>query len=338
MSPHPPDRLAVRVPRGTHLAPGVGFAVAVGIVGTVLGARLPVIGAPVIALLVGALAGGVVHRETNALSAGLSFGATQLLQAAIVLLGAQISLGEVAHVGLGSVPVMLVTLTACLSVAALGGRLLRIDPELRTLIGVGTGICGASAIAAISSVTRPRATSIAYAISTIFLFNIVAVLAFPPLGHLLQMSQSDFGLFAGTAVNDTSSVVAASAAYGHDAADHAVVVKLTRTLMIVPIAGFLAMRSGLHAGSRVCRLARLVPWFLIGFLVAATLHSTGLIDTGLGVALGHAAVLLTATALGAIGVLSDTAALRAAGIRPLLLGTILWLTVTATSLLAQTLV
>lgn len=335
MTPVPAERVQLAAPHLFRLAPGLGLALAAGVIGTVLGDRVPVIGGPVIALVLGVLAGAVFHRKSNALTPGLAFSSTRLMQTAVVLLGAQISLGEVARVGLDSVPVMLVTLTACLGVAAVGGRLLKIDPELSTLIGVGTGICGASAIAAVSSVTQPKANSVAYAISTIFLFNVVAVLVFPPLGHLLNMSQSQFGLFAGTAVNDTSSVVAASAAYGHLAANHAVVVKLTRTLMIVPIAGLLAARSGNVEEGRVRRLARLVPWFLIGFVVTATLHSGGLIGPALSATLGQAAALLTATALGAVGVLSDVGALRATGARPLLLGTILWLTVTATSLLAQ---
>jgi len=329
------EHLGITVPPRAVMVPGLVVALAAGTVGTIAGARVPVIGAPVVALVVGILAGALLRRHSAVLAPGLSFGSTRLLQTAVVLLGAQISLGEVVGVGVGSVPVMLVTLAACLGTAVYAGPRLGVDEELRLLIAVGTGICGAAAIAAISSVTRPRATSVAYAISTIFLFNVAAVLLFPPLGHLLHLGQSDFGLLAGTAVNDTSSVVAASAAYGQVAADHAVVVKLTRTLMIVPIAGFLGMRSGNLAHGRLRRLARLVPWFLIGFLATAAMHTTGLIGGALSSDLARSAVLLTATALGAIGCLTDPAALRTSGSRPLLLGTVLWLTVTAVSLLAQ---
>jgi uncharacterized membrane protein YadS len=138
-------------------------------------------------------------------------------------------------VGLSSLPVMLGTLTVCLGAAWLYGRLLGVPRDLRTLIGVGTGICGGSAIAAVSPVIEAASADVAYAISTIFLFNIAAVLAFPLLGHALGMSQQSFGLFAGTAVNDTSSVVATATTYGAAATSHAVVVKLVRTLMIIPV-------------------------------------------------------------------------------------------------------
>ena len=153
----------------------------------------------------------------------------------MVLLGAQLSIAEAARVGVSSLPVMLGTLAICLGAAWLYGRLLGIPGDLRTLIGVGTGICGGSAIAAVSPVIEAASTDVAYAISTIFLFNIAAVLAFPLLGHALGMSQQSFGLFAGTAVNDTSSVVATATTYGTAATSHAVVVKLVRTLMIIPI-------------------------------------------------------------------------------------------------------
>jgi uncharacterized membrane protein YadS len=145
-----------------------------------------------------------------------------LLELAVVLLGGQLSLPQVIRVGLGSLPVMLGTFVICLTLAALLGRWLRINRTVTTLIGVGTGICGASAIAAITPLIAADSLAVAYAISTIFLFNIAAVLTFPALGHLVGMSQQAFGLFADTAVNDTSSVVAAATSYGTGATQHAI--------------------------------------------------------------------------------------------------------------------
>ena len=140
------------------------------------------------------------------------------------------------------------------------------------LVGVGTAICGASAIAAVSGAVRPREAELRYAISTIFLFNLVAVLTFPALGHLLGMSQSSFGLWAGTAVNDASSAVAAGLAYGDVAASHAVIVKLTRTLMIVPISlalAFVAVRRDASGESPLRVARRAFPWFILFFLLAS---------------------------------------------------------------------
>ena len=284
------------------------------------------------------------------LAPGLKYASSFLLQCSVVLLGTQLSIAEAARVGVASLPVMLGTLAVCLSAAWLYGRLLGIPRDLRTLIGVGTGICGGSAIAAVSPVIEAASTDVAYAISTIFLFNIAAVLVFPLIGHAIGMSQQSFGLFAGTAVNDTSSVVATATTYGAAAASHAIVVKLVRTLMIIPIclglAGLTARRKRVDAAEGTAasvqapaaarmsplRVIRLVPWFLIGFVAAAALNSAGAIPAASHAPLQHVSVFLVAVALSAIGLSTNVPALRKAGPRPLLLGALLWITVAAASL------
>lgn len=330
------------------LLPGLGMAVLTAVVATALGRMAPVVGAPVFAIVIGVLLapllGAPPGERRRALAPGLEFASRAVLQCSVVTLGTQLSLGQVVHIGLSSMPVMVGTLVACLAMAAMVGRWLGVSGELSTLIGVGTGICGASAIAAVSSVTRPRPGSIAYAVSTIFVFNVVAVLLFPPLGHLLHLDQQQFGLFAGTAVNDTSSVVAAATTYGHQAGEHAVVVKLTRTLMIIPVCLVLSIllpRRGATPSRREPAIAvvlRLVPWFLIGFLVCAGAGSAGLIGPGLRSPLQQISLFLIATALAGIGFSTDAVALRRTGLRPVLLGAILWATVATTSLLLQALV
>ena len=135
---------------------------------------------------------------------------------------------------------MLFTLTAAFGTAYLVGRALGLDKNTKILIGVGTSICGGSAIAATAPVIEADDKEVAFAISTIFLFNIIAVFVFPALGHLFKMSEDQFGLWAGTAINDTSSVVAAAFSYSDQAGRYATIVKLTRTLMIIPITLVLA--------------------------------------------------------------------------------------------------
>ncbi len=334
-------------PAGTAL-PGLALCVALAVVATFLGRIDPVVGAPVVAIVLGVLLSSWTARHA-ALAPGIALAGRTVLQVAVVLLGAQLSLRQIAAVGLTSLPVMVGTLAVCLTVATVVGRQMGIDTELRTLIGVGTGICGASAIAAVSPVIRAKNPNIAYAISTIFLFNVVAVLVFPPLGHLVGLDQHAFGLFAGTAVNDTSSVVAAAASYGTAAGHYAIVVKLTRTLMIIPICLALAAvvrrrdRATAPAESLVvaeehvlARTLRLVPWFLGGFLVLAAVNSSGVIPAATHHGLQDGAVFLVTVALAGIGASTDVRALRRAGVRPVLLGLVLWLAVTATSLLLQT--
>ncbi|WP_265736880.1 YeiH family protein [Phaeacidiphilus oryzae] len=241
-------------------APGLALAVAVAVAATLVGRLAPTVGAPVTAIVIGAVIAALA-KPGERLKPGIATAAKPVLQVAVVALGAQLSLLQVVRVGAGSLPVMLGTLAVCLGAAALVGRRMGVPSDLRTLVGVGTGICGASAIAAAAPVIAAAEVDIAYAVSTIFVFNVAAVLIFPTLGHLLGMSQQAFGLFAGTAVNDMSSVVAAASVYGHAAANHAVVVKLTRTLLIIPIClGLAALtarrargaeaREGAGAGAR----------------------------------------------------------------------------------------
>jgi uncharacterized integral membrane protein (TIGR00698 family) len=343
--------------RARAVAPGLALALGVAAVATVAGQHIPLVGSAVPGAVIGA-AIAIVIKPGARLTPGLKWSSTFILQCSVVLLGAQLSLAEAAQVGLSSLPVMLGTLAVCLGAAWLYGRLLGVPRDLRTLIGVGTGICGGSAIAAVSPVIEAASADVAYAISTIFLFNIAAVLAFPLLGHALGMSQQSFGLFAGTAVNDTSSVVATATTYGAAATSHAVVVKLVRTLMIIPVclglAGLTARRQRAAAGTAAAgttaaaagaaparmspaRVLTLVPWFLVGFVAIAAVNSAGVIPAGAHGPLQHVSVFLVAVALSAIGLSTNVAALRTAGHRPLLLGALLWVTVAAASLGLQAL-
>lgn len=309
-------------------AAGLAAAVTIGIFATLIGMLVPVVGAPVFAVVAGVLLSPLARR----FAWDVDVAKGPVLQLSVVLLGAQLSLGEVVSVGAGSLPVMLGTLGVCLLLAWLVGRRLGVPRDLRTLIGVGTGICGASAIAATTPAIKAKSNDVAYAISTIFLFNVAAVLVFPLLGHALGLSQHAFGLFAGTAVNDTSSVVAAAGAYGPAAVQYAVVVKLVRTLMIIPV---VLVLSAITSTSRRRSAISLVPWFLVAFVAVAGLHSAGLIPAAAQTFLHSVALLFIAVALAAVGLSTDVAALRRAGARPLLLGLILWVAVSATSLTLQ---
>ena len=347
---NPAGRGTAQRRRARAIVPGFALALVVAAVATVVGEYVPLVGSAVPGAVIGAVI-AIAVKPGARFAPGLKWASTFVLQCSVVLLGAQLSISEAARVGVASLPVMLGTLAVCLGAAWLYGRLLGVPGDLRTLIGVGTGICGGSAIAAVSPVIEAASTDVAYAISTIFLFNIAAVLAFPLLGHALGMSQQSFGLFAGTAVNDTSSVVATATTYGSAATSHAVVVKLVRTLMIIPIClGLAALTarkrqaapSPAAPAARQARISpshllRLVPWFLVGFVLVAAANSVGVIPAGAHSPLQHASVFLVAVALSSIGLSTNVAALRKAGHRPLLLGALLWITVAAASLGLQAL-
>jgi uncharacterized integral membrane protein (TIGR00698 family) len=332
--------------------PGLIIALLVALAATPLGHFLPVIGAPVFGIVLG-IVGGAAIAPGQRLLPGLAFASGPVLRGSIVVLGATLSLTQVLAVGLGSLPVMLGTLAVALIGAWIVGRLLGVRGDTQILIGAGTAICGASAIAALSAVLKPKANHVAYAIGTIFTFNIVAVLTFPAIGHLLGMTPQSFGLWAGTAINDTSSVVAAGYSFNPAAGPYAVMVKLTRTLTIVPIVIAVALlkahrearlasqenNSQERAGFSWCTLpwAKIVPLFMIGFIAASTLNTIGAIPITCHALLSDVGTFMITTALAGIGLSLDRTQLRAAGHRPLMLGTILWVLVATTSLTLQNL-
>lgn len=331
-------------PRGLPaIAPGLAAVAVVAAVATVVGDRLPSVGAPVIAIVCG-MAIALVKKPPSVLRGGIVFSSKKVLQAAVVIMGFDLSLGRVVSTGAKSLPVLVGTLLAALGMAWLAGRFLRVRGDSRTLIGIGTAICGASAIAAADAVIDAEEADVSYAIATIFTFNVVAVLLYPTVGHALGLSQHSFGLWTGTAVNDLSSVVAASSVYGHSAASYGVIVKLTRTLAIIPICLALVAVRGWRrersveggAGTRV-DLRRIVPVFIVAFVAAVALNTIGLVPGGWHAGLSHLSIWMITAALAAIGLSTDVGDIRRAGPRPLLLGAILWVTVGVASLGLQAL-
>lgn len=352
---HRPARTELDLPglgRVGALLPGLAAASAIALVATLLGHLAPVIGAPVIAIVIG-IAVSAVAPASERLRPGLAFTGKRVLQGSIVILGLGLSLGEVLSTGLTSLPVLLGTLVIALAVAWAAGRALGLRSNVRTLIGVGTAICGASAIAAVDAVIGAAGADVSYAVATIFTFNVVAVLLYPTLGHLLGLTQHAFGLWAGTAINDTSSVVAASTIYGHTAAAYGVVVKLTRTLAIVPVC--LALASWRSVGARRTpvetaagpdapvdpaprfRLRKVVPLFILGFVAAVAANTAGMVPGHWHPALTDLATWMITAALAAIGLSTRVDSIRRAGLRPILLGGILWATVGVSSLALQAL-
>src|SRR5690625_3020728 len=316
---------------------GLFLAAAVGVLATVLGHWMPMIGGPIFAVTLGI----VIRNATGPLPVcqpGLSFASGGVLQWSIIFLGFGLSFQQVVRAGMDSLWVTLITIAVAFITAFWLGRLLGVGDKLRSLIGAGTAICGGSAIAAVAPIIEPREHETVLAISTIFLFNIAAVLVFPFFGHLLQMSDLGFGLWAGTAINDTSSVVATAYSYSREAGDYATIVKLTRATFIIPICLFyvyLEVRRNRQAGGRLS-IRRLIPWFIIWFVCASLVRSTGVLPAELLSILSHSAKFLMVLALAAIGLSSNMRTMAKAGWQPLVLGLGTWFAVATTSLGVQT--
>ncbi len=216
------------------IIPGVAVALVIAFCAQFIEGLLPIhlIGASVIALFIGMVINSLV--SVKVLQPGLKFTSKKILKFAIILLGASLSIQTILTVGSLSLSVLMFTLLTCFGGGYVIGKLLGLDWKISNLIAAGTGICGGSAIAAIAPVIDAEDKDIAYAMSATFLFDMAMILAFPFMGHLLGLNDMAYGLWAGTAVNDTSSVVAAGYAYSEAAGDFATMVKLTRTLSIIP--------------------------------------------------------------------------------------------------------
>ncbi|HUX05432.1 MAG TPA: putative sulfate exporter family transporter [Acidimicrobiales bacterium] len=335
-----PSKVTTTVGRARAIGPGLVAAGGLAVVATLLGNHFRIVGAPVFAILSGIALSLFIARDTP-LHPGLSVASKSVLKGSVIVLGTGLSFREVVTTGGASIPVLLGSLTIALGGAWLVGRWLNVPGDLTTLIGVGTAICGASAIAATDAVIAAPEADVSYAITTIFTFNIAAVLTFPAIGHVLHMSPHTFGLWSGTAINDMSSVVAASAVYAKSSMSYAVIVKLTRTLMIIPIVLALSLwRSSHQPGaptSHLRRIRRAFPLFIAWFLVTVLANSLNIIPANWHGFLGDLAGFMITTAMAAIGLSSNVRAIARTGVRPLFLGAVLWFLVSSSSLALQVL-
>jgi uncharacterized integral membrane protein (TIGR00698 family) len=318
-------------------APGLLLAIAIALLALGLGRLAPLIGGPVFGIVLGILVRNL-FSPSGRFTPGIQFAGKQVLQWSIIALGFGLSLDQVARTGLESLSVTLVTITVAFLAAWGLGRALKVHDKLKILIGVGTAICGGSAIAAVTPILKPDEHDTAFAISTIFLFNLVAVLLFPLLGHLLHLSDLGFGLWAGTAINDTSSVVAAGYSFSKAAGDYATIVKLTRATLIIPICLVLALMVAWREkkqGAADFSLRKIFPWFILWFLVASAVRTAGLVPVAIQPAIHMAAEFLIIVALTAIGLSANLRKMAATGARPILLGLGVWAAVSVSSLLVQ---
>ena len=316
--------------------PGIALAALIAIPAWLIGKEIPVIGGPVLGILFGMLL--AFWKRPVFFNDGVSYTSKKLLQYSIILLGFDMNLFNVFKVGKQTLVLMAFTLTAAFVTAFVAGKLLKLDGNTKTLIGVGSAICGGSAIAAAAPVIQADEEEVAHSISTIFLFNVIAAFLFPFLGHVLGMSDQSFGLWAGTAINDTSSVVAAGYSFSNAAGNLAVIVKLTRTLMIVPVTLVLAIyTSKKEAGNQKgnYNIIKIFPWFVLGFVVASVLNTFVSLPDGMSSFLAQAGKFVIVMAMASIGLNTNLVKLVKSGAKPILLGFICWLVLALTSLGVQ---
>lgn len=324
--------------------PGLSIAILISLLAWFLGNLFPIIGGPVLGLFIGLLL-GIILRDSQKLKAGMQFTSKKVLQYAVILLGFGLNLSQVFQVGLTSLPIILATIATALVTAYFIQKLFKLDSEIATLVGVGSSICGGSAIAATAPVIKAKDESIATAISVIFFFNILAALLFPHLGSWLGLSNQGFAIFAGTAVNDTSSVTATASSWdslhGTSILEQATIVKLTRTLAlaIIPITlGLSVWQSRKDNTKEAFSLTKAVPNFILWFLLASLITT---VSMSLGVTpavfspLKDLSKFMIIMAMAAIGFQTNLKQLITKGGSALLVGGVCWLLISLASLLMQ---
>ncbi len=323
---------------------GVLFALVIAVPAWLLGKQFEVIGGPVFAILFGMVLALLVPAEKGEpLQAGVKFTSKKVLQYAVILLGFGLNLAQIAQVGMTSLPIIVSTIATSLAVSYVLCRALNIPGKISTLIGVGSSICGGSAIAATAPVIEADDEEIAQAISVIFLFNVIAALVFPTLGGALGLTNEGFGLFAGTAVNDTSSVTAAAAAWdgmhpGANTLDAATIVKLTRTLAIIPITlglAFWQLRQARRAGGEArstFSLRRAFPTFIVFFVLASVVTTVFSLPTAVTAPIKELSKFFIVMAMAAIGFNTNIVKLVRTGGKPILMGLCCWVAIACVSL------
>ncbi|MCP1101801.1 putative integral membrane protein (TIGR00698 family) [Aequitasia blattaphilus] len=303
----------------------------------ILGNFFPVIGGPVFAILLGMCIGRLI-KDQSSYEKGIKFVSKKVLQLAVILLGFGLNLRNILEVGAQSMPVIISTISVSLIVSYILSKALKIPAKTGILVGVGSSICGGSAIAATAPVIKADEEEIAQAISVIFLFNVIAALIFPTLGDIMGLSNEGFGLFAGTAVNDTSSVTAAASAWdgmhGSNTLAIATVVKLTRTLAIIPITFVLAIVEAKKSKEKK-KMGNVFPMFILFFLLASVITTVFHLDGTIVHVLKTMSKFCIILAMAAIGINTDVVKLLKTGKKPILLGFVCWVAIALVSIAIQ---
>ena len=317
--------------------PGIILSVGVAFLACWLESLLPIhlIGAAVIAMFIGMLINHFL-KNTDIFSAGLKFTSKKILKFAIILLGLSLNITTILNVGKMSLTVMIFTLLTCFGGGFFIGKALGLNWKLSNLISAGTGICGGSAIAAIAPTIDADDNDVAYAMSATFLFDMAMIVLFPIMGRALGMTDQAFGIWAGTAVNDTSSVVATGYAFSEGAGDFATMVKLTRTLAIIPtVITFAFIQLGIKRKEAIANsqneselnanfsIAKIFPWFILGFLAMSVVASTFSIPAEVVSGTKTISKFLMVCALAAIGLNTSFSSMKKAGVRPMIHGFII---------------
>ncbi|MEG9296761.1 putative sulfate exporter family transporter [Mangrovibacillus sp. Mu-81] len=313
-------------------ATGLLIILIISVTAKELGSWFSLVGSLLFAILI-----GVLLRNAAALPAswtpGIQFTLKKLLKVAIVFLGAGLSLFEILNIGQSALWIIFISVSVGISVTYLVGKTLGVQPRLSLLIGIGTSICGATAISAVKGIIGAEENETAYALSTIVFFNLIAFISFPVIGHLIGLPQTSFGIWSGTAVHDTSSAVAVGYRYGEQAGEIATTVKLARTLFLIPVMFILPFILKNDLPPKGSSYKQAFPWFTLLFLGFSVLHTFGVIPGIIEESLQSISKFMIIMVMAAVGLQVNLKDLSRLGFKPLLTGMIASVSCAAISLL-----
>ena len=297
-----------------------------------------ILGETLLALIIGMLLNPLVCLY-EIFNLGINWTSKKILRAGIIIAGITLSFPQVIQAGKYALLLMAFTLATSFGVGYVCKRVFKINWKLASLLSVSTAICGGTAVATLGPTIRAKNRDIAYAISATFIFDIITVIAFPWIGRLLGLNDTGYGLWIGTAVNDTSSVVAAGYAFSDAAGSLATIVKLTRTLFIVPIVLIFSWvytkKETQSQTAEKINIRKIFPWFILGFLAVVGVRSTGLVPDNIVVGMSFLSKFFLSMALAAIGLKTSLKEVAGVGIKPMVAGIIIDTSVVFVSLFAQ---
>ncbi|WP_213975047.1 YeiH family protein [Tepidanaerobacter acetatoxydans] len=340
---------------------GIFACIILATIATYLGGLQSIIGAPLLGLFIGMIVSNFIKSATGDYKKGTTFASKKFLNLGIVLTGATLSFRQIVGFGAKALPLIIFNIAWVFAVSHFIGKKMQVSNNTRNLVAGGTCICGGTAIATLASIIEAKETEIAYALTAIFLFDIMGAIGFPYLGQALAMSPEQFGILAGTAINDTSSVVAAAdtfdtilgckaiSASGLSGGSLAVIVKLTRTTMLVVLAVIFtfitirekqfAAKTGKEGSSHEIENQSLLsiaiqafPLFILGFLIMALLNTIGAFPETITPFFKKGSKFLITTALVGVGYNINFKDLFTKGLKPIALGGCTWFAIAISSM------
>lgn len=306
------------------LFPGISISALIAIFSLLINAVFPQVSAVLIAVLIGLLINNSISLPAK-LEPGISYAGKKLLKLGIILLGIRLSFFEILRLGGSSLLIIITCIILALFLVIKLSERFEVPSRLATLIAIGTAICGNSAIVAASPVIKAKDEEVAFAVGTITIFGLSAIILYPLIGDVLVLTSEEFGVWAGTAINDTAQVVAAGFMYGESAGEVATVVKLTRNIFIAPVIflfSYLAAKAELDSSKKAekVNLVKIFPWFVLGFLFVALVRTTGILPEFMVSALSNLADFFIVIALAGIGLGIKFSSMRGLGLKALFTG------------------